>query len=324
MTLPLYPLRLVPAYKRYLWGGRRFEAVLGRRLPPGNDYAESWEVADHPAGQSVVAYGPVEGVALGELVRTRGRELLGCHHPRPRFPLLLKFLDAQQRLSVQVHPDDEAARRMNLSDPGKTEAWVVVHAEPGSTLYAGLAHPLDRDGLLRALEAGRLEDALHAVQPAAGDCFLLPAGTIHALGEGLLVAEVQTPSDVTFRLHDWGRVGPDGKPRALHIEQAAKSMQIPQGPVLPQVPRPLGAGRERLVECGHFILDRLRVASTTVGGDERCHVVTILEGELVVEGDPARTPLRRGDSMVLPASCGRMTISSPSSAPAVLLDAFLP
>lgn len=324
MTPTLYPLRLVPVYKRYLWGGRRFETILRRRLPPGDDYAESWEVADHPAGQSVVAFGPLGGVTLGQLVRTRGKELLGCHHPRPRFPLLLKYLDAQQRLSVQVHPDDHAARQMHLEDPGKTEAWVVVHAQPGSKVYAGLSQPLEPEGLLRSLDAGRLEEVLHCVEPAAGDCFLLPAGTVHALGEGLLVAEIQTPSDLTFRLYDWGRVGPDGKPRALHTAQAVRSMRVPQGPVLAQQPRPLGGGRERLVQCEQFILDRLYVASGTVGGDQRCHVITVLKGELRVERDPADTPLGLGDSLVLPASCGRLAISSPSSAPATLLDAFLP
>lgn len=324
MTPTLYPLRVVPIYKRYLWGGRRFETILGRKLPPGNDYAESWEVADHPAGQSAVASGPLAGVGLGELVRTRSEELLGRHHPQPRFPLLLKYLDAHDRLSVQVHPDDDTARRMNLCDPGKTEAWVVVHAEPGSKLYAGLSQPLDSEGLLRALNEGRLEKSLHAVVPAVGDCFLLTAGTIHALGEGLLVAEIQTPSDLTFRLHDWGRIGPDGKPRPLHVAQAVQSMRVPQGPVLPQRPHALSAGRERLVECPQFVLDRLHLQSGALGGDDRCHVVTLLEGELTVEGDPSGAPLQRGDSMVVPASCGRVAIFSPSNRPTVLLDAFLP
>ena len=324
MAESLYPLRLIPIYKRFLWGGRRFETILGRDLGPGEDYAESWEVADHPAGQSVVECGPLKGVSLHELVSTRGEELLGRHHPRPRFPLLLKYLDARLRLSVQVHPDDAMAQQMSLGDPGKTEAWVVVHAEPGSKLYAGLSRPLDREALLRALEDGRLEEHLHSVEPRPGDCYLLRAGTIHALGEGLLVAEIQTPSDVTFRLHDWGRVGPDGRPRPLHIHQAAQSMRVPQGPVLPQIPQPLGSGRERLVACEQFVLDRISLHAGTVGGDQRCHVLTVLEGEVTVTGDPAGGPLRRGSSMVVPAGCGAVAISSQSSEPAVLLDAFLP
>lgn len=321
---PLYPLRLVPVYKRYLWGGRRFETILRRNLGPGEDYAESWEVADHPAGQSVVAYGPLEGVSLGDLVRTRGGELLGRHHPCSRFPLLLKYLDARHRLSVQVHPDDDAARRLGLEDPGKTEAWVVLYAEPGSKLYAGLSRAEDREGFYQALAEGRLEELLHSLEPSPGDCYFLPAGTIHALGEGLLVAEIQTPSDLTFRLHDWGRVGPDGRPRPLHIEQAVQSMRLPQGGVQAQVPQPLGNGRERLVVCEQFVLDRLCVTLGTVGGDERCHVLTVLEGELSVTGDPTGHFLGRGESLVLPASCGAVAISSRSSRAAILLDAFLP
>ncbi|MFM8890072.1 MAG: type I phosphomannose isomerase catalytic subunit, partial [Planctomycetia bacterium] len=213
----MHPLLLAPRYRRYLWGGRRFASVLGRPLPPGDDYAESWELVDHGDDQSVVAAGPLAGATLGDLVRTHGHELLGRHAPLSRFPLLFKFLDACRDLSVQVHPDDARAARLSPPDLGKTEAWYVIDAAPGSRIYAGLRPGTDRDALAAALRAGRCEEVLHSFEPRAGDCVFIPAGTVHAIGAGLVVAEIQESSDVTYRLFDWNRTGPDGRPRPLHL-----------------------------------------------------------------------------------------------------------
>jgi mannose-6-phosphate isomerase len=260
------------------------------------------------------------------LVRDHGEDLLGIHHPQPRFPLLLKYLDAQARLSVQVHPDDEFARRMASRDPGKSEAWVIVDAKPGSVLWAGLTELVDRATLCEAIQQGHIERYLHRCQAAPGDCFFLPAGTVHALGEGLLVAEIQSPSDTTFRLDDWGRVDADGNPRPLHVAQALAAMRLPQGPVTPQQPRVIGSqGRQRLVECEKFVLDRWVLASPgALGGDDRCHALTVLQGKAHVEGDASAEPLCRGQSMVLPAVARTVRIAPLSSEPVVLLDAFLP
>ncbi len=322
----LYPLRLTPVYKRYLWGGRRFETVLGKVLGPGNDYAESWEISDHPLGSSVIERGPLAGCLLGDLVRDHGEDLLGRHHPQSRFPLLLKYLDAQSRLSVQVHPDDAFALGMASGDPGKSEAWVIVDAKPGSVLWAGLAQPVDRATLRKAVAQGQIERYLHRCEARPGDCFFLPAGTVHALGEGLLVAEIQSPSDTTFRLDDWGRVDAQGKPRPLHVEQALAALRLPQGPVMPQPLNPIGPdGRQRLVECEKFVLDRWVFSSPcTLAGDGRCHGLTVLEGNVHVEGDLSAEPLGRGRSMVLPAVVGRVRITPRASEAVVLLDAFLP
>jgi mannose-6-phosphate isomerase len=248
------------------------------------------------------------------------------HHPQPRFPLLLKYLDAQSRLSVQVHPDDEFARRMASGDPGKSEAWVVVDAKPGSVLWAGLAQSVDRATLREAVEQGNIDRYLHRCEARLGDCFFLPAGTVHALGEGLLVAEIQSPSDTTFRLYDWGRVDAEGRPRPLHIEQALAALRLPQGPVTPQQPNPIGPdGRHRLVECEKFVLDRWILSSPcALGGDDRCHTLTVLEGQAHVEGDASAEPLGRGRSMVLPAVVGTVRIAPLASDAVVLLDAFLP
>ena len=160
--------------------------------------------------QSRVLYGPLAGRTLGELTQTHGQALLGRHAPQKRFPLLFKFLDCHKVLSVQVHPDDARAARLDPPDLGKTEAWVVLHADPGGVLYAGLRSDVDRPALERAVEQHTVADCLHRLTPQPGDCVLIEAGTVHALGAGLVVAEIQQASNTTWRLDDWGRLGPDG------------------------------------------------------------------------------------------------------------------
>lgn len=322
----LYPLRFNPVYKHYLWGGRKFEQVLGRQLEPGAIYAESWEVADLDQGQSVVQHGPLAGNWLHHLVLQRGEELLGRHHPQSRFPLLLKYLDAQKRLSVQVHPDDDLAARMKLPDPGKTEAWYVLQAEPDSQIWAGFNRRVDRATLERAIHNGVLERYLHRFKPVVGQCLFLPAGTVHALGEGLLVAEIQQNSNNTFRLFDWNRLDKDGKPRPLHIQQGLEAIDYQGGAVRPSEPQPTDRTHvQRLVECEKFILDRWEFHfPQKAGGDTRCHIITVLEGSLAVQGDPSGRPLTRGHTVLLPAATGPVELTPTDQQPAVLLDAYLP
>ena len=217
---PLYPLRFRPVLRRYLWGGRRLATHLDKTLGPGDDYAESWEICDRGPEQSIVVGGPLAGSSLGKLVAGQGAALLGRHHPQAHFPLMLKFIDAARPLSIQVHPADAQAARLDPPDAGKYEAFVVLFAEPGSTVYAGLQPGVDRQSLAEAVRQGRCAELLHCFEPAAGDCVFLPPGTVHALGQGILVAEIQQASEVTFRLFDWNRLGADGRPRPLHVQQA--------------------------------------------------------------------------------------------------------
>lgn len=320
----LYPLRFEPILRRYLWGGRRLGHVLGKPIGEGDDYAESWEVCDRPDDQSIVASGPLAGTSLGELVRNRAGELLGGHAPLERFPLLFKFLDAQRTLSVQVHPHDEHAQTLSPPDFGKTEAWVVLDAEPGSVIYAGLKRGFDRAALERELVRGTCELCLHRFEPQPGDCIFLPAGMVHALGTGLLIAEIQQSSDVTYRLFDWNRVDTDGRPRALHIEQALEVIDFSHGPASPQTPRPTDHSHvERLVECDKFVLDRWTIVSPELlGGDDRCHLIAVLEGELTIAGDPDERPLAKGGTALLPASLGASELCPRGTAE--LLDIYLP
>ncbi|MCA9268615.1 MAG: class I mannose-6-phosphate isomerase, partial [Planctomycetales bacterium] len=214
----LYPLRMQPLFRRYLWGGRRLQTVLDKPLGSGDDYAESWEIVDHGADQSVVAAGPLAGKPLADIVAQHTRELFGRHAPLAQFPLLFKLLDCNRNLSVQVHPNDQQAAALDPPDLGKTEAWVILDAAPGSVIYAGLERDCDAAALEQAISAGRVDACLGRFEPQRGDCVFIPAGTVHALGAGLLVAEIQQASDTTFRLFDWNRVGADGRPRPLHLE----------------------------------------------------------------------------------------------------------
>jgi mannose-6-phosphate isomerase len=320
----LPPLRFKPILRQHLWGGRRLGTALGKPIGTGDDYAESWEVVDHGDDQSVVADGPLAGAKLHELVIRSGDDLFGRHHPQPQFPLLFKFLDCNQTLSVQVHPNDEQGARLVPPDLGKTEAWVVLATEPGSKIYAGLKPGVDRQALESAIAAGRCEDCLHQFEPGVGDCLLIEAGTVHALGAGLLIAEIQQASDTTYRLFDWNRVDRDGKPRDLHVQQAFDVIDFARGPVDPIEPRPTDKlFVERLVVCGKFVLDRWQVNEPqTLATQDRFHILSMVEGTATIQGDESSHVLRRGDTALIPAACSSVAITPQGNAG--ILDMYLP
>jgi mannose-6-phosphate isomerase len=320
----LYPLRFQPLLKRYLWGGRQMANILNKKLGPENDYGESWEISDHGDDQSVVANGPLQNIPLTTLVRQHGPEILGRHHPQPCFPLLIKFLDAQQNLSLQVHPNDALAAKIIPPDNGKTEAWYVLHAEPNSAIYAGLKPGVDRRQFEDSLRAGSAAEMVNQFHPQVGNCLYLPAGAVHALGRGIVVAEIQQSSNVTYRLFDWNRVGPDGKPRQLHLERGLDAVDFSLGPIFPQSPQPTETPEAfRMITCDKFVIDRWQFSSpSALGGDDRFHIVQPLAGEIRIEGDPVATPLKLGDTCLLPAELGRVMITpKPECA---FLDVYLP
>ncbi len=312
--ISFYPLRFKPILRRLIWGGRRLGTVLHKPIGDESDYAESWELSDYHDQVSVIAEGSLAGATLRDLVRSRGDELLGkALGPRDQFPLLVKFIDAHQALSVQVHPDNETGRRL-ANDNGKTETWVILDTEPGSLIYAGLKQDVERDEFAAAIHSGTVEHVLHSFEPRPGDCILIEAGTVHAIGAGVLLAEIQEMSDATFRIYDWGRKGPDGKPRQLHLREAMESIDFDRGPVGPLSPvaQPIAGGgtSERLARSHYFAMERLTlVQPTPVGAAERFTIVMGLKGTSTIEHGGNRFPLEFGQTLLLPAALEQCAIA---------------
>lgn len=320
------PLRFSPILKHIRWGGTRLGTQLGKSIGNARDCAESWELCDHGNDQSVVISGEFQGWTLSRLIREHGHDVLGRHAGVAQFPLLIKFLDACDRLSLQVHPTDELARQQSPPDNGKTEAWVIIAAEPGSRIYAGLLPSVDRAAFESALARGSIEECLHHFEVAAGDCIFISAGTVHAIGEGVLLAEVQQSSDITYRLHDWGRVGSDGKPRELHIAQALNCIDFARGPVGKITPKPLhesGHTVEELVRCDYFILRRhTGPQAFTLTDDQRCHVLSMLRGSTELQIDDADETMTVGETILVPASS--LPLPMTLGTDAILLETYLP
>ena len=231
------PLRFESYVRPMVWGGRQLGEVLRKPLPTDAAYGEAWEISDHPSHASVVTHGPYKGQTLRQLMEQSSSALLGESAGRhSRFPWLVKLLDAGDWLSVQVHPNDEHVVRLWPGEGGKTEAWFVLATQPNSRIYAGLLPGVDEKVLREALSRGTVGDCLHQFSPRPGDCVFLPAGTVHAVGGGVLMAEVQQTSDATFRLFDWNRRDAQGRSRQLHIEEALACIDWNSGPVHPVRP----------------------------------------------------------------------------------------
>jgi mannose-6-phosphate isomerase len=302
------PLKFEPVYKTLVWGGRRMEAF--RAALPDGPIGESWDLADHADGMSVVQGGRLAGMTLSALVVQAGAALVGEGFAGGPFPLMVKLIDATARLSLQVHPDDEGARRLGVGNNGKSECWRVL--ADGGVIFQGTRPGIDRAAFERALAAGEIAGTLNRFDARAGDAFFLPARTVHALGEGCLVYEVQQTSNVTFRVSDWGRVGLDGKPRALHVEESLQTIDFTGGRFGPCAPafRPDARGGQTaaLVDCAHFRLEERRgrqLAGTTEGA---CAIVIGLQGQGTVATAAGQVALGPMQTVLVPAVAGAWTV----------------
>ncbi len=323
------PLRFAPLLKRTLWGGRNLGTLLGKPITDENDFAESWELVDRSDAQSRLVSGPPTGLSLRELLTQFPAEILGKKQNHPRFPLLIKYLDCHQVLSVQVHPEDTYAQQMSPPDLGKTEAWYVIAAEPGSVIYAGLKPGVGAQELREAVQAGQTAEVLHSIHPQPGDCYFIPAGTVHALGAGLVVAEVQQSSDTTFRLFDWNRVDAAGKTRQLHLEQALEVIDFARGPVSRQVPTVDSPHGRVLVDCDYFTLRELDTQATasrlaTLSHHEEPLILMVTRGRVQLSGEGFETQsLNQGETVLLPACLSKVDVALVSD-DAHLLEIRLP
>jgi mannose-6-phosphate isomerase len=307
--MDIYPLTFEPVYKAKIWGGRNLERLFGRELPDGQDIGESWELADLDEGTSVVSNGPLAGRTLTEITREMGSDLLGQAKAMPdgRFPLLLKLLDANDTLSLQVHPDAEAVEKI----PGaalKTECWYTVESR-GGFIYKGVKEGVSPEQFRKAIESDTVDQLVRRIDLRTGDFHYLPAGTVHALGAGLVVAEVQTPSDTTYRVTDWGRG------REIHIAESMQCIHF-----TPADDRPPGAGGDTLLVTDFFRVDHRRCpADETVPLPEgRCSALMILQADqpahIVHDGDVyPSVAAGSGDTVLLPAGLNRPRLSARSA-----------
>jgi mannose-6-phosphate isomerase len=318
-------LMFEPLLREVVWGGRALGTLLGKDLPPGALIGESWELVDLPDAQSVVARGELAGATLAGLMAAHAADLLGgASAAAGRFPLLVKLINARDVLSVQVHPDEAASRRLGNGARPKTEAWYVIDREPGAALYAGLAAGVDRELFAAHVAAGTVEALLHRVEVQPGDFVFLPAGAVHAIGKGIVLAEVQTPSDTTFRVFDWNRPGLDGAPRPLHVAEALESIAF-DAVGLPAVRRP-PSGRDG-VACAQFTFEAVPLAPgavEVVSGAGPLALTQVSGEDAVAIRAPGSTALiGRGRTALVPAvRASRVELESPG--PAVVLAARVP
>jgi mannose-6-phosphate isomerase len=311
MTDPLsLPLSFTPVYHTLVWGGRAM-APFRADLPAG-PIGESWDLADHPRGMSVVAAGPLQGQTLRELTRAHGKALVGETWDGGDFPLLVKLIDANDRLSVQVHPDDALAKSLGVAQRGKTECWLMVN--DGGELFVGTKPGVTRETFEAARLAGQVSTTLNRFIAKDGDFFFLAARTVHALGKGCLLYEVQQTCDTTFRVDDWGRVGLDGKPRPLHVAESLTTIDFTAHSAQPvvsgEMSHPRGGTVRHLAQCPYFTVEERRGEQLHGGGNGRCSLITCLAGQgrlATAAGGIDLLPMR---TYLVPAAAGAWSATS--------------
>ena len=286
------PIAFSPIYMTRVWGGRSLETVYQRDLPDEQPYGESWEMSDRADEQSIVSSGPFAGKSLHDLWTNHREEIFGEDLTGDRFPLLIKILDARDDLSIQVHPPAEVADELG-GDP-KTEMWYIADCDPGAKLYIGLKDGCTRDTFERSLAEGTVEEQVHAVSPRAGESIFIPSGRLHAIGAGFLIYEIQQNSDTTYRVFDWNRVGLDGAPRDLHIEESMASIDFDD--FEPGMDQPDG---DTLASCEYFVVTRHNIPESeeiTIQNDA-FSIITVISGEIRSD---AGTIFKTGDFLILP------------------------
>lgn len=308
-------IKLNPAFKDYLWGGTKLRDEYGKKCDL-DKVAESWELSCHKDGCSVVADGEYAGLTLPQYIEKAGKAVLGTDCEKfEYFPILIKLIDAKQNLSVQVHPDNDYAMRVE-GEYGKTEMWYVVDCEPGAGLLYGFKHEISKEEFRRRIEDNTLLEVTNRVKVHPGDVFFIEAGTLHAIGEGILIAEIQQNSNTTYRVYDYGRVGADGKPRQLHIEKAIDVTRL--APATRPCGRPQakpeafdGGSVLPLASCDYFTVKEMEVTShAALMADEKSfHSLLLLDGSLTLSMGGEKLEMKKGASVFVPAGSGDYTLT---------------
>jgi mannose-6-phosphate isomerase len=321
-------LRFEEAYMERIWGGDKLRTVFGKPIPEGKIIGEAWIVSDHPQHESVVADGPFQGRTLRELLEENASAVLGSGArltAHGRFPLLLKLIDAGDVLSVQVHPDDNDAHRLGEPDAGKTEMWHVMHAEPESTLICGLDPAASKEEFSAAIAKNGAEGIMTRFPAPTGTDVFVPAGTVHAIGGGLVLAEIQQNSDLTYRVYDWGRTDGHGRPRALHVQKAMEVTHFGSAHTGPN--RPLsyaapGATCSVLAACRHFAVERIQTFgsfSRTMSG-KSFHLLLVTQGPVIIRGKDTEYRVRVGEAVMVPGSLNAYHVTGAGA----FLDYYVP
>ncbi|GKX28566.1 mannose-6-phosphate isomerase [Vallitalea longa] len=321
----LYPLFFEPDYKERVWGGTMLQDKLNKSIPFKNT-GESWEVACHDNGNSTIRNGSLQGKTLKEVVGTSSKELLGYEiDDNDKFPLLIKFIDAKDKLSVQVHPEDEYAKLNENGELGKSEAWYILDAEPGAKLIAGLKDNVTKDDFVKALEDGHLEQVLNEVEVEAGDVINIPAGFVHAIEDGILLAEIQQNSDTTYRVYDWNRVGLDGNMRELHVDKSLDVIDFEGKHSKDIVPGlSIKDGDNDIiyyVANKYFSIEKLGLKGTKKEDTHNKFIIYMCTsgcGEVIHNN--TRYSFNLGDSFMIPASLGEFILEGDAS----LIKTYIP
>lgn len=323
---PLYPLHFQEIFRDKVWGGDGLKNALGKKC--GARTGESWEIADVGKESSVVANGPLKGKKLSELLKTQAREIMGddVYIRHKRFPLVIKFLFAKDRLSLQVHPTDDFARAYEAEGTGKMEAWYVIGATPESRIIRGVLPGTSEAEFRESLTNGKIEDCINKLRVKEGEVIFIPPGTVHSAYGDLLLLEVQQASDFTYRFTDWGRTEPNGRPRELQVERAIKAMDLQSIGVSKLKPTRLvgfAYNRDLLIKCEKFTMEKIDLPSGKRGKEPadltRCKAFTVLAGRgrflygAVGKGRPKAEPFAKGQTFLLPAALGEYSIHADSN-----------
>jgi mannose-6-phosphate isomerase len=322
----LYPLTFQPIFKERIWGGCEIEKLYGKKLPAGKLIGESWEISDRPNNESIVTNGTFAGKSLRWLMENHARELLGGAKPASenRFPLLIKILDAREKLSLQVHPPTH--KFAELKGEPKTEMWFIADAAPGAELFVGLKRGVTRAEFEQKIFDSSVADCFHRVPVRAGDTMFLPSGRVHAIGAGLVIFEIQQNSDTTYRVFDWNRMGLDGKPREMHVAQSLASIDF--NDFEPKLAGENFAGDDKiksrsLVRDKLFGVEHLELKTGAVAKlkEQKLQIIAAVNGQIEIKSDSTIVNLSAGQFCLIPASLERTEILAKSDATLLRVEA---